>query len=508
MKVAVVGSGLAGLHAAWLLASPEHYDDPSKVPDEVHLFERNESVGMDAASVDVDDGRTRVDIPMRGFYRGYYPLLTRLYDLLHIEYGPRDHTVCFAGGRGEDDGLLMNGHVHNGADRVNQKEPSFSPIFVYENYTIAGVSVPLPSLKHGFVNQLRIGVEWLRFLYASHQYVGKRARGESTASVDRLTLGQFLDAHKYSTEFRHGCILPFMAGICTCFFDDMEAYPAATVLEFCGSGMAFEGANVVMQGVRQVCQVLSASVKEIHLSTPVTAIYDTPDAGRPRLTVQTAAGDKHEFDHVVIASQANQALRMLQDATPAETAALGAFTYVRSEVVLHGDERVMPESKDDWRGINFATVYKPSETVPSATNYMNAILPSLAGAPNVFQTWNPPFVLDNEKIISRSVFERPLVTLDTKENLERFWAMQGQRNIWFVGAYADEGVPLLEGCVSSGSRVAAHFGVKEERVYAPRKNDLGQKVVAQKEPNWRTSIIVPVVGFFLNLFASLLGWNI
>lgn len=138
-----------------------------------------------------------------------------------------------------------------------------------------------------------------------------------------------------------------------------------------------------------------------------------------RVRVETVGGEAAEYDHVVIASQANQALRMLSNPTPAESATLGAFRYVRSAVVLHSDARVMPAERDDWKSINFATVHKAHETVTSATNYMNRLLPALAAHPrDVFQTWNPPFDVGREHVISVSVFERPVVSLDTRGDLE------------------------------------------------------------------------------------------
>jgi len=92
MKVAVVGSGLAGLHVAWLLSCPEHFPPGHPLAAtgaEVHLFERAPAIGFDAHSVDVCGGRGRVDVPMRGFYVSYYPRLATLYRTAGVQYARR-----------------------------------------------------------------------------------------------------------------------------------------------------------------------------------------------------------------------------------------------------------------------------------------------------------------------------------------------------------------------------------------------------------------------------------
>jgi predicted NAD/FAD-binding protein len=92
LRVGVVGSGLAGLHAAWALSCAEHYPTTHPLrarPPEVHLFERAAAIGFDAASVDVLGGKARVDVPMRGFYVNYYPRLAALYRATGVHFARR-----------------------------------------------------------------------------------------------------------------------------------------------------------------------------------------------------------------------------------------------------------------------------------------------------------------------------------------------------------------------------------------------------------------------------------
>lgn len=105
-----------------------------------------------------------------------------------------------------------------------------------------------------------------------HRSFQARKKGETVASVDGQTLAYFMSSQGFSRSFRDDCLYPLLAGICTCFFEDMDAYPAATVLDFCGSGMVLEGASVVARGVRDVCETLSARVARVHLDAGVRAV--------------------------------------------------------------------------------------------------------------------------------------------------------------------------------------------------------------------------------------------
>jgi predicted NAD/FAD-binding protein len=154
----------------------------------------------------------------------------------------------------------------------------------------------------------------------------------------------------------------------------------------------------------------------------------------------------------VIAAQANHALRMLA-CTQQERDALGSFTYQPSTVLMHSDARLAPPNRALWGPVNF--ILARGAEMPMATIWMNTVHKSFGGE-DIFQTWNPVIEPDPARVLSRVAVERPVVNEESVlgiAKLQALHAMPGRR-IWFAGAYASPGVPLLESAVTSGLAVA------------------------------------------------------
>jgi predicted NAD/FAD-binding protein len=165
----------------------------------------------------------------------------------------------------------------------------------------------------------------------------------------------------------------------------------------------------------------------------------------------------HEsFDHVVLATQANQAHDLWQRSPAEVRELLAAFQYRPLEVVMHRDARLMPLRRRDWSPVN-ARVSAEHDR-PETTIWVNAVQPALRRAPAVFQTVHPQREPREELVISRARFERPLVDTSSQRALARLQALQPQlgrsSHVWLCGSYADTGVPLLESAVRSAYAVA------------------------------------------------------
>lgn len=410
MKIAIVGSGIAGLSAAWRL-SRNH---------EVTIFEKSADLGMDAHSLEVpgEQGSTRIDVPLRVFFNGFYPNLTALYQELGIEFKSVNYSASFG---------ALNERTY----------------FRYDNYQLGPFTLPFLKGRQSLNRRaLRIGWDILRLFRESPRSIAE-------GIADTTTLEDYLQHHSYSKAFAEGFLYPAFSGICTCSHASIRVYPARVVLEYLNSGLLFSAVSRVTRGTQEVVKLLARKVHRIHLRSPVTAVR------RAEQGVQICTlDDSSIFDHVVLATQANQVSRILKDATPEEQNGLVAFSYEPSRVVVHQDVRLAPPGgKAHWAPVNFLLAARGS--APMATIWMNAIQAMPDSSP-VFQTWNPSIEPDPALLLGEAEFERPVVNQESMKGLARLARLHQQpdRRIWFCGSYASHGIPLLESAVNSALLIA------------------------------------------------------
>ncbi len=415
MKIGIVGSGIGGLSAAWLLGQTH----------QVTLFEKHDHLGMDARSLDVSHGQqsARIDVPLRVFFSGFYPNLTALYQRLGIRSEPVNYSASF-GALGEQ------------------------TYFRYTNYRMGRLSLPfLKGPGSLSPRALRIGWEILRF---SRQ----APRSLREGVFDEMTLEAYLTEHGYSKDFAEGFLYPAYAAICTCSHKSVKAYPARVILEYINSGLLLSSVRRVIDGTQEVVKRLSERAHRVHLRSQVVGISQADDA----VSVRTADFTE-TFDHVVVAAQANQASGLLENAAPEELDALRSFTYEPSRVIVHTDPGLAPlGGQSRWAPVNF--LLEKVNAAPMATIWMNAIQ-EMPGPSPVFQSWNPVIEPDPSLVLGQAEFERPIVNVASLRGLKRLAALhhQADRRIWFCGSYASHGIPLLESAVKSAMAVAERLGV-------------------------------------------------
>ncbi len=414
MKIAVIGGGLAGLCAAWLL-SPRH---------QVTLLERHARPGFVASSVALGDGADalRVDVPLRVFYPGYYPTLVRLYQALGVATEPVSYATTLT----DADGRAY---------------------FRWRNLRLGSLSLPYLLPQDLLTRRARrIAGAALAFGRLARQAA---ARGELAGQ----TLGEFVAQHRLAPEFVDGLLLPTWATIATCTLQDARAYPAEVVAGYLVSGVARQSVRRAVQGADDVAARLLAGIGRVECGADVQALRAEPDGSA--LRVQRADGSAERFDHVVLATQAHQALALWQDARPDEAAALGAFRHCALEVLMHRDAAFMPRARRDWSAVNARV--GPGLDRPETTIWINAVQPALRHAAPLFQTVHAQREPGPGLLIARARFERPLVDAASQRALlalQRQRAEPGRR-VWLCGSYAEAGVPLLESAVRSAYGVAA-----------------------------------------------------
>lgn len=408
LDIAVIGGGIAGLSAAWRLSTHHR----------VTLMERHEVAGMDAHSLDLqhDGGTARVDVPLRVLYEGYYPTLIAQYHELGVQLERTNYAGSFS---------ALGGDTY----------------YRYANWLVAGRSIPLPALPIGR-RALRINRDLVRFYR-----LAPIALRESQDSEEPL--GSWLDRAKFSTEFSEGFLIPTFAAVCTCSAAAVRAYPARVILDYLTRGLTFGGVRRVVMGTREVVRRLTEPVAELRCGVRVRSIGPAPDGVRVRWE-----GGEQVFDHVVVATQANQATTMLDPAFRREREALERFAYEPSEVVVHTDTRLAPRDRRYWAPVNIITT--DAHDKPMATIWMNKVQPELRAKSPVFQTWNPIIDARPETVRAHARFERPVVNAASLEGARtvRLLHAQHSRRLWFCGSYLGPGIPLLEAAARTALDVA------------------------------------------------------
>jgi predicted NAD/FAD-binding protein len=406
VKIAVIGGGIGGLAAAWLLG--DRHD--------VTLLERHPSPGMAAHGVQIGAGAgaCRVDVPLRVFYPGYYPRLTALYQAVGVTTEPVDYSATFCDERG-------------------------APFFGYRNVHLGPLAIPLVDPRALLRPAARRIVRDLARLY----------RHDVTRDARRRTIGELLDEERYSREFALGFLFPTFATICTCTYASVRDFPAEHVIDYLTRGVLLTSVRRASGGADAVVAKLTSRVRTLRCAADVRAVEPAEDHA-----VVVVDGARERFDHVVIAAQANQALRLLAAPTDAEQRTLSAFRYEPVEVVMHTDPALMPARRSAWAPVNLTV--SPDHPRPASTIWMNAVQPALRGAAPVFQTVSPLVAPRAETVLATARFERSVVTAASAAALDDLTSLHREegRRVWFCGSYARAGIPLLESAVASAHAVA------------------------------------------------------
>ncbi len=408
MKIGIIGTGIAGLSAAWLFHRVGH---------QVTLYEKHHSLGMDAHSMTLkqDGVALRTDVPPRIFNATQWPNLVNLYHEVGVVFYPIDPSQSFS----------LLGEL---------------------NFLNVDVAYQ-PQLPDGFDN-----TEHLKQIMHD---IGRLAFGASQDLADGLsyqtTLADYLQSKAYSRAFIYDFLYPTLAStVCTCSYESIDAYPAPVILQ---ALLNLFGAQPLLQtkfGTQDVVQRLSRGIDDIRYRTGGCAVCPTPAGVR----VETTQEQAEIFDHLIVATQANQALDLLSSPSEAECKMLSAFSYDDVPIIVHQDPALMPVNNEDWAHINLIIAQDRGATMCSV--WMNRFNPDWQIAQPIIQTINPLLAPQPDTIIAQYNLQRPVVNeqslagLDLLEQLHQ----QADRRIWFCGSYAAEGVPLLESAVLSSLRVA------------------------------------------------------
>ncbi len=414
-RIAVIGAGVSGLTAAWLLADKH----------DVHVFEAGDYAGGHTNTEQVEaGGRTwPVNTGFIVFNDWTYPNFIKLMDRLGVasEVSNMSFSVdCHASG------LQYNG-------------TSLNTLFAQRRNLFN-------------LNFLKMIREILRF--------NKETRADLAAGTipDGETLGEYLNRNGYSRYFRNYYIVPMGAAIWSAPEIVLEQFPIRFFLQF------FNNHGMLSVDDRPTWRVISGGSatyvnrmmdklgERTHLNSPVTSVKRDEEG-----VTLVANGQEHRFDQVIFGCHSDQALAMLDDATDDERSILGAIAYQKNDVVLHTDASVLPSNRLAWAAWNY--MIPEHSTQPVSVTYNMNVLQNFDDAPETFcVTLNRSRDINPEKVIKRFEYDHPVFTLDAVAAQERYDDIGNRNRTHFCGAYWFNG--FHEDGVRSALRVTRAFGVE------------------------------------------------
>ena len=405
MKIAVVGAGVSGLVAAHRLA-PAH---------DVTVFEAAAYAGGHTNTVRVDTAHEThwVDTGFIVFNDRNYPRFERLLDELKVPAQPSDMSFAVTDTRGD---------------------------FEYASTSPNGL----------FAKRAHLATPWFHRMLADLVRFQREAR-KLLRSETNPSLGHFLDEHRYSRAFVDRLIVPQAAAVWSADPRQMWSFPARFLIEFFDNhgmlGLTDRPKwRTVQGGSHRYVEALTASWRDrLRLNTPVRAIRRHEDH-----VEVTSTGDPERFDHVVIATHSDQALKLLADPTDREHELLEAIPYQPNEAVLHTDHTLLPRRRRAWASWNYHLLDEPTGK-PTVTYHMNR-LQSLRAESEFCVTLNHSDAIDPDKVIRTIPYAHPVYTARGQDAQARHHEISGQSRTHYCGAYWGWG--FHEDGVKSGERVA------------------------------------------------------
>ena len=412
MRIAVIGSGIAGMASAWLLS--RRYG--------VTLFEAGDYIGGHTHTHDVEmqGRRYAVDSGFIVHNPQHYPLLNRLFDELGVASKPT--TMSFAV-RNEATGLEYNASTL--ATLFCQRRNFFSPRFL------------------GMVRDLT------RFY--------REAPALLAAAGPGPTLGEYLSREGYGSAFRDDHLVPMASALWSSPAAQVLAFPARYLVQFMANHQMLQISSrpewrVVRGGSATYVKALRAAwhVDE-RVNCPVRAVHRE----RQGVRIDTDFGTQR-FDQVVVACHSDQALALLADASESERSVLGAIAYQANDTVLHTDASLLPVNRKAWAAWNAFVPAAPGEAC--TVSYCMNLLQGFKSPEPFIVTLNRSEAIDPARIVRRMRYHHPVYSHAAVAAQARKSQVQGQRHTWFAGAYWGWG--FHEDGMRSAVEVAAALGVK------------------------------------------------
>jgi uncharacterized protein len=410
-RIAVIGTGISGMSAAWLL-SQRH---------EVVVYECEGRTGGHSNTILVPSANDpiAVDTGFIVYNELTYPNLTALFSYLQVPTQLSNMSFAVS---------LRDGDIE------------------YSGGNLFGLFADKRNLFRSHFWSMLIDLQ--RFY--------REAPGD-LAMLDELhtTLGDYLDSKSYGSAFRNHHLLPMAASIWSTPANAILKYPAASFIRFQNSHGLLKLRNrppwrTVLGGSRVYVERLTRSFADrIKTSTGVESIRRTSE----NIEIRDCSGRVQAFGQVVIGTHADQALRLLIHPTIEERRLLGAFRYTSNAAILHSDSTFMPKRRAVWSSWNHIGRRDDNGECPTVTYWMNS-LQNIPHASQLFLTLNPQRTPCN--VWHSEVYAHPMFDSAAIRAQKELWSLQGRQNTWFCGAYFGAG--FHEDGLQAGLAVAEAIG--------------------------------------------------
>lgn len=412
MKIAIIGSGISGNAAAWLL----HKDH------DITVFEQNDKAGGHANTVSLP-GHPAVDTGFIVYNEATYPNLIALFDHLGVATERTDMSFAVS---------LREGALEYAGDALFAQKKNIVNLRFY-----------------------RMIADIIRFYRTAPEILVKPLDSQA-----QETLGEYLKRKHYSRAFIEDHILPMAAAIWSTSAKDTRDFPLRSFVQFFVNHGLFLFRDrpqwyTVTGGSHQYVDKLTAPFAErIRTNTAVTNARRSQSG----IMLTLSDGQTEIFDQVIFACHADQALAIIDRPTKAETDVLSAFPYAENTAYFHTDPAMMPKNRKAWASWNYLTAEKDHHHI-CVTYWMNRLQPFLPKEPNYFVTLNPPRPPQKDKILQTIRYHHPQYTKSALKGWESIQNIQGKDRFWFCGAWC--GFGFHEDGLSAGLAVAeALSGIK------------------------------------------------
>ena len=390
MKIAVIGSGISGLSSAYFLSKKFKVD----------LFEKEDHFGGHSFTFEIKEGDkvVPVDLGFIVFNELTYPNLIKFFKDLKVPYEKSDMSFSVS---------IKNSNIE------------------YSGNGLGGI----------FANKLNLFN--FKFLYMIGEIISfyKTAPNLLKNNLKDVTLGNFLNQKKLSKYFVDYHLIPMVAAIWSMPFDKAKEMPLKFFLNFFTNHGLFKLKNrpqwytVTKRSRTYVKKVTDRVSGEIFKNYKVSKIIRSDE------NVRLMIGNEYlDYDHVILASHADQTLSILDDPSDKEKNILSKFSYVKNHAILHSDERLMPKRKRAWSSWN--SISDGKETC--ITYWLNR-LQNLQTNKDYFLTLNPIYKINNELVIKKVNFTHPYLNSENTKLQKDLDLIQGKKRTWFCGSYFGNG---------------------------------------------------------------------
>lgn len=391
-KLAIIGTGIAGMGCA-------HYLQNNF---ELTIFDKADYVGGHTNTVYVQENENRIpiDTGFIVFNKENYPHLVKLFLELKVPY--------------------------------KKTRMSFSAMLPHLNLEYCGSSLNLLFAQRKNLFSSR----YIRFLRQLTKFNKSCLEVLENAELQKLSIKEYCNLRNYNADVLNWYLLPMSSALWSTPPETTATFPAATLVRFF-KNHGFLGLNTQFQwytvegGSEEYKKILIAPFKNnIKLNTGIRKIKRIATG----LEITTSSDETFVFDKIIVATHADQARLMLDDAFEVEKRMLAPFQYEKNRAILHTDENCMPKTKRAWSSWNYCTVKHEKETVSACTYWMNS-LQQVSKNVNYFVTINEAISVNKSKIIQEIIYEHPIFTVEAMQMQKELPSINSNNQIYFCGSY-------------------------------------------------------------------------